>query len=525
MSILSRFRGLFNRKTQPSQTDQRMVWLGKHASVPITHETALKLSTCFACVRVIAEDVAKLPWHVFGKSGNKRTRLDGSQIQRILNTRPNPEMGAFTFRETLMGWALTYGNGYAEIERDMAGRPVALWPLSPDRVEAARSNGRIVYEVSNGIGEKTILEQSDVFHVHGIGFDGLTGYSMVSQAAEALGLSIAAEEHGASFYGNNTTPGLSLKTSNALSDEAYERLKKDIKEKTGSRKAYKPMILEEGLDFANPQMSQVDAQYVETRRLQIEEVCRWWRVPPHKVSELSRAHFANVENLNIDYATDTLMPWIKRLEEEADFKLISSRSQAAYTKIAIQGLMRGDSAARSAFYREMFNIGSLSINDVRAMEDLDPIGPEGDEYFMQSAMTTVKRIVEPPQNPAQIMEPTAIKYVARFFSDDLRDANDAKERFKKDRRGFLDWMTNYYTKAASRMDKALNDITDSLASAYQHEIDHAALLSAYAEASAAQVLNLYDGKEVDHDAVTDAFLKVLAHEDSDEKQNRRSIAV
>lgn len=524
MSVWQRVTSLFNRKTEP-QKDSRAThyyYLGRHGGIFVNHENALQLSTCFACVRVISEDVAKLPWHVYAKSENKRTRLDGSQLNRLLNTRPNPQMGAFVFRETLMAWALTYGNGYAEIERSMAGQAIALWPISPDRVEAIRFEGRIIYEVMNSTGEKTYLEQSDMFHLHGIGFDGLTGYSMVGLAAETLGFSMAAEQHGSAFYGNGTTPGLVLKTPSKLSDKARDHLNESLEKRAGSKNAYRDMILEEGLDIANPIMKNVDAQYVETRRLQIEEICRWWRVPPHKVSELSRAHFSNVENLNIDYATDTLMPWIKRLEEEADFKLIGSRSQASYTKIAIQGLMRGDSAARSAFYREMFNIGVYSVNEIRAMEDQDPIGAEGDEHFMQSAMTTLKKIVaepaaEPQQDPEEMVEPAVRSFVARFMADDLRNAESEKSKYIKDRKGFIRWMTGYYKKAVVRMEKALNDLIPTLSAAYGHDIDKAVALSTYAEASATQLLNLYDGNPVDHDAVGNAFIKVIAHENPDEK--------
>lgn len=512
MSLRSRITSFFNRKSSPNyDTSRPIAWIpSKRGGIVVTHEKALELSTCFACVRVISEDVAKLPWNVFSISGNKRTKLD-NQLSRLLNTRPNPDMGAFSFRETIMSHALTWGNGYAEIERDMAGRAVALWLISPDRVDPKRyPDGNIYYEVTNAHGPKTILTPRDVFHLHGIGFDGISGYSMVALAAETLGFAIAAEEHGSSFYGNNTTPGMALKTDAALSDDGYDRLKKQIEDRRGSGRAYEGMILEEGLDFARPNMSQVDAQYIETRRQQVEEVCRWWRVPPHKVSELSRAHFANVENLNIDYATDTLMPWIKRLEEEADFKLIGNRSLASYTKIAIQGLMRGDSAARAAFYKEMFNMGAFSPNMILELEDIDPIGPEGDEHYIQVNMTTLKKIVEQPAPqetaPQDAADPAINNFVSRFLAKDIEAAQSAKERYNREE--FADWLSGQLKRFAPVRNASLDDLMPVIKVAYP-KADKSDILSVYSNAARKELFNLYDDGEASYVQVSSRIFEVL----------------
>lgn len=515
MSVASRVRQAFARKTEPENDGARPIARipVRRGNIFVTHDKALELSTCFACVRVISEDVAKLPWNVFQQNGNSRTRLDKSSLSRLLNTRPNPDIAAFTFRETLMAWALTWGNGYAEIERDMGGRPIALWPIPPDRVEPRRAaDGRVVYEINNSRRESTYLEQRDIFHVHGIGFDGLCGYSMVGLAAQTLGFAIAAEEHGASFYGNNTTPGLALKTDGVLNDSGFERLKEQMEERKGSARAYEGMILEQGLDFARPNMSQVDAQYVETRRLAVEEVCRWWRVPPHKVQELSRAHFANVENLNIDYATDTLMPWVKRLEEEADWKLISPRSQASYTKIAIQGLMRGDSAARAAFYKDMFQMGVFSPNMILTLEDMDPIGPEGDEHYIQSQFTTLKKINEEPEPmplaaPFEIAEEAVQNLIARHLGNDLRKADS--KRGQTNRETFEDWLTQEHEKNRYRREQSFLDVAVMLREATGKEVNIHRGIAAYFEASHTEVMNYFDGERADCAAITSAFLEAI----------------
>jgi len=501
MSLRSRISGLFARSTKPEPNPGRPVaWLPtRRGNIVVTQDKALELATSFACMRAIAEDVAKLPWNVFAKSGNTRTKLDNA-LSYLLNVRPNPETGAFSFKETILGHALMWGNGYAEIDRDLAGRPKALWLISPERVEPERApDGRLVYAVRQGTGDMLYLEANDVFHLHGIGFDGIKGYSMVALAAQSLGFAIAAEEHGASFYGNNTTPGLALKTDGVLSEEGFNRLKKQIDERKGSARAYENMILEQGMDFARPNMSQVDAQYVETRKLIIEEVCRWWRVPPHKVGELGRATWNNVENQNIDYVTDTLMPWVKRLEEEADWKLISSRSQASYTKIAIQALMRGDSAARAAFYKELRLLGALSANDIRAFEDMDPI-KDGDGYYMQAQYVTLKQINEGIAKPVESQPTQSVtRTAARLLSAQLRKAEARKEKYGDEDN--LDWLDHQATNSRNRVEMAIRDIAPNC------DIDRA--VYEYLEAERAEVLAFFNSENPDYQKVTTALLEAI----------------
>lgn len=400
MSMKTWFSGLFaKRQSAPQQQRPVALFRGRHAGIVITHDKALELAACFACVRAISEDIAKLPFNVYGRRGNKRIRLDRSTISYLLNTRPNPTMGAFTFRETMTQWALTWGNGYAEIERDMANRPIALWPIEPHRVEVDEVDGRLVYKIMNQSGAQSILDQDNVFHLKGMG-DGIVGYSLIGLAAESIGFGIAAEQYGSGFFGNNTTPGMAVKVPTKLSEPAYNRLKEELEKRKGSKNAFSGLILEEGLDFARPNMSQTDAQYIESMRLVSEQMCRWFRVPPHKIQDLTRAHFNNVESENTNYAVDTLTPWAIRWEQEADYKLISNRALADYTKMSIQALMRGDSAGRATFYKEMFNMGAFSPNMILELEDMDPIGDEGDEHYIQSNMTTLKKIVTQPVDPA-----------------------------------------------------------------------------------------------------------------------------
>lgn len=498
------------RKTQPDSpgTNSFHYFPKKRGGVVVTHEKALELATCFGCCRAISEDIAKLPWNVYAVNNNQRERLDGSRLHLLLDTRPNPNMTAFTFRETLMMWALTWGNGYAEIERDMIGRPIALWPIAPDRVQPRRdTNGTVYYEINNQHQGQTILEQRDMFHVHGIGWDGLEGYSTIALAAQTLGFALAAEEHGSNFFGNNTTIGLALKTDMALGDQAYQRLKEELEGKTGSANAFQGMILEQGLDFAYPNMNMVDAQYVETRRATVEEICRWFRVPPHKVAELSRAHFANVENLNIDYATDTLMPWARRLEEEADWKLITSRARPEYTKIALGEMMRGDSESRAKWYREMSQIGVFSINEIRAMEDMDPIGPEGDEHFLQIQYTTLKNIVEQANSEDQdeeevpIVEPAVRAISARLLKSQVNKSANAKRRYAS-REEYAGWIT---IESEKNSDRQLNAFMELSA----FGIDPVRAYNAYTKAEREILFDCYEDNNPDYEKLTAAIMEAI----------------
>ena len=520
MTVIERIKGIFAaRKTEPSHPGDKTFYYypKKRGGVYVSHEKALELSACFGCCRTISEDIAKMPWNVFAKEGNQKVRLDGSAIHLLLNTRPNPNMTSFTFRETLMMWTLTWGNGYAEIERNMSGRPIALWPISPDRVEPRRdADGTVYYEVDNQRQGGSIINQRDMFHVHGPGWDGLMGYSMIGLAATTLGFGIATEEHGANYFGNNTIIGLALKTDMALGDQAYQRLKEEIESRRGSARAYEGMILEQGLDFAYPSQNttQSDSQFVETRRQLIEDICRWWRVPPHKVAELSRAHFANVENLNIDYVTDALMPWVKRLEEEADWKLIGPRSQAAYTKFATKELMRGDSQAMAAWYREMRHMGVMNVNEIREELDLDPIGPNGDMYTMQMQYVSLDYIreqeppnvesSEPEDDEEDPMEVAARGVAARLFTAEFNKAKSAVMRYP-DRQEFVVWMDKQNEKAKSRQMSEMSGLLKLMKLGDEPE----RLVDAYLAEERKQLLSFFDGDNPDYDKLTAAIMEAV----------------
>lgn len=372
------------------------------AGITVTHENALTYSAVWSCVRIISETISSLSCHAFHTLPNKGKERVHSRVDRILSLQSNPEMSAQTFKETIIAWTLLWGNGYAEIERDKGNQVAGLWPIHPERVEIERSEeGSLVYLVSNYDGSQTTLAQNDMFHVKGLGHSGLKGYSVVSMAANAISLGMACETFGAKYFGSGTNPGSVFEIPGKLSQSAYDRLKKDLdRTHAGLSNAKKNMILEEGMTHKHLAVSPEDSQFIETRRLQIEDIARFFRMPLHKMADLTNSSFSNIEQQNIEFVTDTIWPWVTRFEAEANIKLFPARTKGThFCKININSLLRGDVQTRSEYYRTMLNIGVMSVNEIRELEDLNPIGKEGDSHYMQLNMTTLDSIGNQVQTP------------------------------------------------------------------------------------------------------------------------------
>ncbi len=382
------------------------------AGVRVTEDTALTLGAVYACVRVISEDLAGLPWRVMEK------RPGGGSIDRpedpadwLLQTQSSPETPAFQFRETILAHALTWGNGYAEIERDGAGRPHWLWILTPDRVCVDRAaDGRVVYTVRNSGGTApTVLEAEDVFHLRGLGFDGLVGYSVIQLAARSIGTGIALDQSTADLFANDSTPGGILKHPGRLSKPARDNLREGWdKRHQGPQNRRRVAILEEGMSWEQTGLPPGDAQLIEQRQFTPADICRWFRVKPHKIADLSRSTFSNIESENTSHVIDTLMPWARRLETEANIKLFGRTNRGLrYSKLNFNAFLRGDIASRNQFYNSMLDRGVFCINDVLSLEDRNPIGPDGDKRFVQVNMQLLETAGEDPPAPVQPAGPVA----------------------------------------------------------------------------------------------------------------------
>lgn len=369
------FDKLLSRRTVPSESPDNWPRISffstPAAGIKVCEDTALTYSAVFACVKVISESIACLPWGVFKQNGEIRERAIDHPVNRILKKQPNPEMEPHVFKTLATIQALLWGAHYSEIEFNGMGEPMALWPLDPSKMEVKRdSKNRIVYFYDN----KTTLSADRVFRVLGMTLDGVTPCSVIKYARESISTGLAAESYGAAFFGNGAIPGgyIQNKEGNKISETGVKNLLTSWnRQNKGARNASKVQYLDAGMEFKQISIPPEDAQFLETRKFQILEICRWFRMPPHKLADLERAHHSNIESQNIEFVTDTLMPWITRFEESANFRLIQEEDH--YTKFNLNALLRGDTATRSQFYEKMFDRGVLSIDEIRSREDQNPL--------------------------------------------------------------------------------------------------------------------------------------------------------
>ena len=397
------------RTFDPERPDERRIPYPRRtpAGMFINADLALKNATVWACVRYLSQTTGVLPWRVFRPGPRMAGVFAASHpLNRVLGKRPNPEWSSMQFRETLIAWALLRGNGYAEIERDAVGRAVALWPIHPERVTTMRDeDSTLFYRVHNGGQERTDLDAIDMFHLRGFG-EGPVGLNVMEYAAESIGWARATEVFGSTFFGENLNPAGVISTKSSLSIDAEKELRKRLDNlHKGPHKSNRWVIVDNDGKFIPMTTVPEQAQFIETRQHQVEEITRWFGVPPHKVMHLLRATFSNIEHQAIEVVVDSITPWTKRLEDEADYKLFGQNRQGLYTKINLNALMRGDAKSRGEFYQLMRQIGAMSVNDILALEDMNPIGPEGDKRVMQSQFTTLERIGEDPAPPEPPDEP------------------------------------------------------------------------------------------------------------------------
>lgn len=348
----------------------------------VNEMTAMQNSAVYCCVRILAESIASLPLHVFEYKNGGKEKAINHPLYFLLHDSPNTEMTSFTFRETLITHLLLWGNAYSQIIRDFSGRVVGLYPLLPDKVTVNRDDGgEIFYTYTTFSGEnpnvkksKTVtLKRQDVLHVHGLGFDGLVGYSPIAMAKNAIGMSIACEDFGASFFANGARPSGILEHPGIIKDP--EKLRESWQSTYGgAENTGKVVVLEEGMKYQQISIPPDDAQYLETRKFQIAEIARIFRVPLHLLNDLERATFSNIEHQSLEFVVYSLMPWIVRWEQALNKSLFSPSERGKFfVKFNVDGLLRGDYQSRVDGYVKLIQNGVLSVNDVREMEDLNPI--------------------------------------------------------------------------------------------------------------------------------------------------------
>jgi HK97 family phage portal protein len=373
-------------------------------AVTVTEATALQYPAVWAAVQCIAGDVASLPFFHYRKRGEAKERYTTSKLYTVLHDEFNPEMTAFTGRETMTAHLLLWGNAYAEIVRNDIGQVTQLWPIEPNRVMPERSEaGTIIYRVLKYDGTEVRVPAERILHVVGLGFNGLMGYSVIGMMRESLGVGLAAERLGGQVMERGAKYSGFFEHPRTLGATAL----KNIKESIASDLPGSYRILEEGMSYKAGSMPLRDAQFMELRGFQITEVARIFGVPPHKLGDLTHATFSNIEEQNIDYVIGTLRRWLVRWEKECNRKLIAPlEKKLQFTEHLVDGLLRGNIQSRYQAYAQGVNNGFLSPNDIRKFENLDPI-PGGDTYLVQGAMVPLDRLddlvdkqVAPPPAPA-----------------------------------------------------------------------------------------------------------------------------
>jgi HK97 family phage portal protein len=359
----------------------------------VNERTALQTTAVYACVRILSETIASLPLHTYRYTDRGKEKALEHPLYYLLHNEPNSEMTSFVFRETLMSHLLLWGNAYAQIIRDGRGQVIALYPLLPDKMTVDRaSGGEIVYQYRTDHGVYA-LRREDVLHIPGLGFDGLIGYSPIAMAKNAIGMAIATEEYGASFFANGANPGGVLEHPGVVKDPKRVRESWNAVYQ-GSSNAHRVAVLEEGMKFQAIGIPPEQAQFLETRKFQINEIARIFRVAPHLLADLEKSSFSNIEQQSLEFVKYTLDPWVIRWEMSIQKALFSTAEKQQYfVRFNLDGLLRGDYASRMQGYATGVQNGFLSPNDVRSLENMNLIPAElgGDLYLINGNMLPLSK--------------------------------------------------------------------------------------------------------------------------------------
>jgi len=367
--------------------------LFRRGNTLVSEDSAMQVAAFNRGLIYISTQIAKLPWDIKDASNN----IVPGPTADLLGLCPNPEMNAFSWRLCMVQQTIIHGNAYAEIERDGVGRPLALWPLESQRMSLVRSTtGKLAYQYMDPNGGDIYFSPRDIYHLRNFHTkDGLVGQGVVSYGREVLGIQIAADNMAAGIFHNSGIPSGVLTHPGRLSDEAYARLKASWDENQGGRKAGSTSILEEGATYTPTKVDPDTLQFLESRQFGVLEIARFLGVPPTKLFDVTAATYSNVENANLEVATDTLDTWATNLEMEADVKILNNRYGGRFTDINLYAIFRGDMKSRSDYFKSMLSIGAMTPNQIRELEGLPGYGTVGDNYYIATNnFTPVGRMEE-----------------------------------------------------------------------------------------------------------------------------------
>lgn len=400
MNLFGIFKSRDKPKNRTGGSSYSFLMGGSSSGRRVTETSAMQMTAVYSCVRILSEAVASLPLHVYLRTDSGTEKATEHPLYRVLHDEPNPEMTSFIFRETLMTHLLLWGNAYAQIIRNGRGEVIGLYPLMPERMKVDRDeSGHIFYEYRVNDSDVPLnkkstvkLNESDVLHVPGLGFDGLVGYSPIAMAKNAIGMAIATEEFGAKFFANGATPSGILEYPGTVKNP--EAMRESWSKGFSGSNSHKIAILEEGMKYTPISISPNEAQFLETRKFQINEIARIFRVPPHMVGDLEKSSFSNIEQQSLEFVKYTLDPWVTRWEQSIIRRLFTEDEKKKYfVKFNVDGLLRGDYQSRMNGYATARQNGWMSANDIRSLENLDKIPEEagGDLYLINGNMLPLNK--------------------------------------------------------------------------------------------------------------------------------------
>ena len=380
-------RSLWNLRGSQSQSGET-----------VTEETALTYSAVYNALSLISGTVGSLPLHLMQQTGKTKQVFDKNPLYNVIHTKWNPYVTAMAGRETFMAHILAWGNGYAEKVFNGYGDIVELWPIAPNRVTAVDiRDGKLVYDIRVGNETKT-LPREQILHVPGLGFDGFVGYSVIAMARKSIGLGMALETFGELYFGQGTHPGVIVSHPGQLNANAHKNLKKSLTESySGLGKSHRLMLLEDGMTLDKIGIPPTDSQFIESRTFNITDIARWYNLPVHKLKEMTKSSFNNIESEQMSFVMDSILPWLVRLEQNYVMQLLSpaEQKQNLYFKHIVEGLLRANSKDRALFYKLMIGSGIMTPNEVRSKEDLNPSeDPMADELWMPTGLIPVSKFDE-----------------------------------------------------------------------------------------------------------------------------------
>ncbi len=457
MNILTRLANLIRPQAQSRPSAWDDIWyeppgLATASGAVITPDSAMRITAVMVCVRILAETLASIPLNVYRRLNNGgKERATDHPLWPLLHDQPNTWQTSFEWREMMMGHLALRGNGYSEIISDRAGRPLALEPIHPDRVECERlANGKIRYlvRVENNAFNKRTISQDNMFHIRTFSSDGLKGLSPIALHAEAIGYVKTADEYGARFFGDDARPGGAITHPETLSDTVRKNLRTSwIAQHAGSGKAHTPAIFEEGMGWEKIGVSPEEAQFLETRKYGKGDIASAiYRIPLHMVGLLDNATFTNIEHQSLEFVKYTMLPWFRRFETSADRDLVTEDD--IFVEFLVDGLLRGDVQARSQSLQIQKQNGVLSANEWRIMENRNPV-EGGDEYAVAANIAgkpgnsndaAARAVVTETKATMSVIEDDA----KRIAAAEIRELAKHVDRAEDDREKFNVWVESYF---------------------------------------------------------------------------------